>query len=109
MMNPLGIGKEYRLRLPDGRSLGRVRIARIEDDWAEGPFVAETAFSEFRELFEQEANLRKDQVIPVWEKAADQIEALRIQVIGEDGVVHPRLRVFVEGSEVFLAPPVPVS
>ncbi len=104
-MNPLGIGKEYRLNLPDGRLLGRVRVERIEDDWAEGPLVPDAAFAEFRDLFQQEASLRNDQVIPLWEQAADRIEALDIRVVGEDGKIYPGFRVYVDGNEVFLGPP----
>jgi hypothetical protein len=108
-MNPLTIGKRYLLRLPDGRNLGRVRILKIEDDWAEGPFEAEEAFGELRPLFEEEAELRNDQIIPLWEKAADRIESLRIQVIGEDGLVHSHLRIFIEGDEAFLSLPLKPS
>ena len=105
-MHPLSLGKNYCLRLPDGRALGHVRIERFEDSWAEGPWTPGPAFEQFRELFEREAELRHDQVIPLWEQAADAIAALDIQVI-EDGekVVHPPLRVFVEGNEAILGPP----
>jgi hypothetical protein len=77
----------------------------VEDGWAEGPLVPEEPFGEFRELFAQEASLRNDQIIPLWEEVADRIAALGIQVMGDDGVVHPRLRVFVEGNEAILARP----
>jgi hypothetical protein len=108
-MNPLTIGKRYTLRLPDGRNVGRVRIVKMEDDWAEGPFEAEEAFGELRPLFQEEAELRNDQIIPLWEKAADRIEALRIEVVGEDGQAHSHLRVFIEGDEAFLSLPLKPS
>jgi hypothetical protein len=104
-MNPLGIGKSYLLHLPDNRVLGRVRILKVEDDWAEGAFQAEEAFAELRILFEDEAKLRNDQIIPLWEEAADRIESLQIQVVAEDGMQYPHLRVFIEGDEAFLALP----
>ncbi len=108
-MNPLTIGKSYVLRLPDRRILGRVDIRKMEDDWAEGFFEEDKAFAEVRPLFEEEAALRNDQIIPLWEKAADRIESLRIQVIGEDGQVYPRLRIFIEGQEAFLGLPLKPS
>jgi hypothetical protein len=108
-MNPLTIGKSYILRLPDGRILGRVHILKIEDDWAEGPFEEDEAFAELRPLFEEEAELRNDQIIPLWEKAADRIESLRIQVVGEEGQVYSRLRIFIEGREAFLSLPLKPS
>jgi hypothetical protein len=33
------IGTNYWLRLADGRLLGQLRVERIEDSWAEGPFT----------------------------------------------------------------------
>jgi hypothetical protein len=45
----------------------------------------------------------------LWEEAADRIEALRIEVVGEDGDVHAPVRVFIEGGEAFLAPPLPAA
>ena len=104
-MNPLTIGKNYHLRLPDGRVLGQVRVEHLEDEWAEGSFRPAAAFPEFQSLFEKEARLRNDQVIPLWEEVADRLESLQIEVVGEDGDVHSRLRVFIEGDEAFLAPP----
>lgn len=104
-MNPLTIGKSYTLRLPDQRILGRVRIRKIEDDWAEAAFAEDTAFAALRPLFEEEAELRNDQIIPLWENAADRIEALQIQVVDEDEIVHPQLRIFIEGEEAFLGAP----
>lgn len=105
-MNPLSIGKNYCLRLPDGRALGHVRIERYEDCWAEGSFTPSAAFESFRELFDREARLRHDQVIPLWEQAADAIEALGIQVVEEDkGPVRSRLTVFVEGNEAIIGSP----
>ncbi len=104
-MNPLAVGKNYVLRLPDGRILGQVRIQRLEDAWAEGSFRPAAAFAAVSALFAEEAQLRNDQIIPLWEGAADRIEALGIQVISEGGEVHPRLRIFVEGDEAFLALP----
>lgn len=103
--NPLGIGQAYQLRLPDGRALGTVRIDSIEDGWAEGPFEAEKTFDEFRLMFEEEASLRHDQCIPLWESVADGIEGLRIAVIGEDGTCYSQFRVFVEDGMAILAPP----
>lgn len=102
-MNPLTIGKWYVLRLPDSRTLGRVQILKLEDDWAEGSFMEDEAFADLRPLFEEEAELRNDQIIPLWEKAADRIESLRIQVVGEDGQVYSRMRIFIEGKEAFLS------
>jgi hypothetical protein len=105
-MDPITVGKHYCLRLPDGRPLGHVRITRIEDGWAEGPFQPGQSFAEFAALFEREAQLRHDQIIPLWEEAADAIEALRIQVVEEgQGAVQGPLRIFVEGGEAILGPP----
>ena len=104
-MNPLTIGKRYVLRLPDNHTLGRVHIRRLEDDWAEGSFTEDEAFAELRPLFEEEAELRNDQIIPLWEKAANRIESLRIQVVGEDGQVYSRMRIVIEGKEAFLSLP----
>jgi hypothetical protein len=99
----VSIGKNYCLRLPDGRALGHVRVERFTDSWAEGPFAPGPAFEEFRELFEREAELRHDQIIPLWEQAADAIEALQIQVVEEGkDPIQPRPRVFVEGNEAIL-------
>jgi hypothetical protein len=100
------VGKEYCLRLPDGRALGHVRIERLEDLWAEGPFRPAPAFEEFRDLFRREAELRKDQIIPLWEEAAAAIAALGIQVVeGDHRSLPPGMRVFVEGDEAILGPP----
>ena len=108
--HPLTVGKTYCLRLPDGRALGHVRIERIEDPWAEGPFVSTPTFEEFRALFERADELAKDQIIPLWEEAADAIDALRIQVIDEQGGArHNGLRAFVVGKEACIAPPLCVS
>jgi hypothetical protein len=104
-MNPLTIGKSYVLRLPDSRILGRVHIRKMEDEWAEGAFDEDRDFAEVRPLFEEEAELRNDQIIPLWEKAADRIESLRIQVIGEDDKVYSHLRIYIEGKEAFLSFP----
>jgi hypothetical protein len=103
--HPLSVGKTYCLRLPDGRVLGRVRIERIEDPWAEGPFVPAAGFAEFRQMFERADQLARDQIIPLWEEAADAIDALRIQVVEEPGGTrHTGLRVFVSGGEASIAP-----
>jgi hypothetical protein len=92
--------------LPDGRALGHVRVERIEDAWAEGPFTPAPPFEEFRQLFEREAQLRHEQIIPLWEEAADAIEALKIQVFAEEnGKGLPHLRIFVEGDEAILGTP----
>jgi hypothetical protein len=103
---PLSVGKNYCLRLPDGRPLGHLRITWIEDLWAGGPFTASAAFEEFRRLFQREAELRRDQVIPLWEQAADEIENLNLQAI-EEGTsdLHTGLRVRAEGDEVLLGAP----
>lgn len=108
-MNPLTIGKSYVLRLPDSRILGRVHIRKVEDDWAEGSFTEDEAFADLRPLFEEEAELRNDQIIPLWEKAADRIESLRIRVVDEDGQVYSRLRIYIEGKEAFLSLPLKTS
>ncbi len=108
-MNPLTVGKKYVLRLPDSRTVGRVLILKVEDDWAEGSFEEDEAFAELRPLFEEEAELRNDQIIPLWEKAADRIESLRIQVIGEDRQVYSHLRIFIDGKEAFLSLPLKPS
>src|SRR5262249_829207 len=91
------------LRLPDGRALGHVRIDKIEDCWAEGPFTPTPFFEDYRELFVREARLRHDQIIPLWEQAADDIEALQIQVV-EEGTENVRHRpvVYVDGNEAIL-------
>src|SRR5262245_15522192 len=108
-MHPLSLGTVYCLRLPDGRALGHVRIERLDEPWAEGPFTPAAAFEEFRGLFEHEARLRHDQVIPLWEEAADAIDALGVQVVEEGSApVQPRLRIFVEGNEAILGTPVPI-
>ena len=102
-MHPLSVGKTYSLRLPDGRALGHVRVQRLQDWWAEGPFTVAPAFAEFRELFEREAEMRHQQIIPLWEEAMDEIEALHIEVIEEgEESAHPHLRIFVEGGEAIL-------
>jgi hypothetical protein len=108
--HPLSVGKTYCLRLPDGRVLGRVRIERLEDSWAEGPFVPTPAFAEFRELFERADELARDHIIPLWEKAADAIDALRIEVVEEQGEGgHSGLRVFIAENEASIGTPLCVS
>jgi hypothetical protein len=103
------VGKNYCLRLPDGRALGHVRIARIIDSWAEGPFTPSADFAEFRELFERETQLRHEQIVPLWEQAADAIAALDIQVTEEGkGPILSHLRIYVEGNEAILGAPLPV-
>jgi hypothetical protein len=106
-MHPLSVGKTYCLRLPDGRVLGHVLVQRLEGPWAEGQFTPGGGFEQVRELFEREAELRHDQIIPLWEEAADAIEALQIQVIEEAGKtpVQSRLRIALEGTEAFLGTP----
>jgi hypothetical protein len=102
-MDPIVVGKNYCLRLPDGRALGHVRIDRKDDAWAEGAFSPSSSFAEFRELFDREAHLRHQQIIPLWEKAVDALDALGIQVVEEGkGVLPQRLRVYVEGNEAFI-------
>jgi hypothetical protein len=102
-MQSILIGKNYCLRLPDGRALGHVRVERLVDSWAEGAFAPGPAFKEFKELFDREAKLRHDQIIPLWEQAAGAIESLQIQVVEEGkDPIQPRPRVFVEGNEVIL-------
>ena len=108
--HPLSIGKTYCLHLPDGRALGHVRIERLDDPWAEGPFRAAPAFAEFRALFERADELPRGQVIPLWEEAADALEALQIQVVEEEGGArHGGLRVFVVGDQACIAPPLRLS
>jgi hypothetical protein len=102
-MAPVTVGKRYCLRLADGRSLGHVWIKREEEGWAEGPFTPGPAFEAVRGLFERETKLRHEQVIPLWEEAADAIAALGIQVIeDEQGTARPGLTVFVEGDTAIL-------
>lgn len=102
---PLCINTTYKLLLPDGRLLGRVRVERMVDGWAEGPFTPMPLFEQYRELFEREARLRYDQIIPLWEQASDAIEELQIEVEEEErDAVHLGLRVFVEGNEAGMAP-----
>jgi hypothetical protein len=109
-MHPLSVGKTYCLRLPDGRALGHLRVARLEDPRAEGPFTPAPAFAEFRELFERAEELAKDQIIPLWEEAADAIDALHIQVVEEQGGPHHSgLRVFVMRDEACIGTPLCVS
>jgi len=108
-MNPLAIGKSYVLRLPDCRILGRVHIHRVEEDWAEGSFTEDKAFADLRPLFEEEAELRTDQIIPLWENAADRIESLRIQIVADGGQVYSGMRIFIEGKEAFLSLPLKPS
>src|SRR5690242_680158 len=96
-MPPLMLDKNYCLRLPDGRALGHVRLIKQEDDWLEGPFTPTAAFEQYRPLFEREAELRHQQVIPLWEEAMDAIDAMQIQVVPEgDETVYSRYRVLVE-------------
>ena len=103
------IGKDYCLRLPDGRALGHVRVARLVDSWAEGSFTPSADFEEFREIFAREAQLRHQQIIPLWEQAADAIDALGIEVIEEGkGSPLPHLRIYVEGNEAVLGAPLMV-
>jgi hypothetical protein len=102
----LVIGKSYCLRLPDGRSLGHVRVERLNDSWAEGPFTPTSTYAEFHQLFERADQLAKDQIVPLWEEAADAIDALGIQVIDDRAQTHHNgLRVFVIGSEASIGPP----
>jgi hypothetical protein len=109
-MAAITIGKDYCLRLPDGRALGHVCIARLVDSWAEGPFQPGQGFEEFRGLFEREAHLRREHIIPLWEEVADQIEDLQIQVFEEGkGAIPERVRVFIEGDEAILESSPPVS
>jgi hypothetical protein len=104
-MTSLAIGKNYCLRLPDGRSLGHVRIERTEDGWAEGPWTPAADFAPYRELFERETQLRHDQVIPLWEQAADAIEALGIEVLEVgDNTPLRGLRVAVENGDAIVGP-----
>ena len=107
-MHPLVVGKNYCLRLPDGRTLGHVHVVRLVDSWAEGPFSPSPDFEQFREIFESESKLRQTQIIPLWEQVADRIDALGIQVVEEGaGPVLPQVRVFVEGNEAILGPALP--
>jgi hypothetical protein len=108
-MNPFIVGKQYSLRLTDGALLGRVQVERLADGWAEGQFHPGEAFPRLHALFEEESQLRRDQVIPLWEEAADRIEALQIEAVGADGDVHAPVRVYIERGEAFLAPPLPLE
>jgi hypothetical protein len=102
-MDSIAVGKNYCLRLPDGRALGHVRIDRKDDAWAEGLFQPAPSFAEFRELFDREAHLRRQQIIPLWEEAVDALDALGIQVVEEGkGILPHKLRVYVEGDEAFI-------
>src|SRR5262245_34213018 len=99
-MYSLTVGETYCLRLPDGRPLGHVRIDRLVDSWMEGPFSPAPAFAEVRDLFAREAELRHDQAIPLWEEAADAIDALGVLVVSEkEGRQFAGMRLFVEGNE----------
>jgi hypothetical protein len=100
--HPLSVGKRYWLFLPDGRQLGQVSIERLVDYWAEGSFTPSVTFEDFRQLFDREARLRRAQIIGVWQNCADAIEALGIQILGEDGQVHSRMTIFVEGNEAII-------
>jgi hypothetical protein len=104
-MTSLTTGTTWLLRLPDGRTLGHVRIERTEDGWAEGPWSPTADFTPYRELFEREAQLRHDQVIPLWEQAADAIEALGIEVleVGDKTALHG-LQIHVENGAAILGP-----
>jgi len=106
MMNSLILGKTYCFRLPDGQALGHVRLEKKVDDWLEGPFTPTTDFERFRPLFDREAELRYQQIIPLWEEARDAIEALDIQVVAEgEEQPHAQLRIFVEGNEAIVEAP----
>jgi len=108
--HPLSVGHTYCLRLPDGRALGHVRVQCVEDSWAEGPFTPAPAFAEYRELFARADELARDQIIPLWEEAADAINALHIEVVEEHGGGrHSGLRVFVAGDEASIGTPLRVS
>jgi len=105
-MHPLILGKTYCLRLPNGQALGHVRLEKKVDDWLEGLFTPTTAFERFRPLFDREAELRYQQIIPLWEEARDAIKALDIQVVAEgEETPHSQLRIFVEGNEVIVGAP----
>jgi hypothetical protein len=108
-MLPL-VGKNYCLRLPDGRPLGHVWITWTEDSWAGGPFAPTAAFEGLRPLFQREAELRKDQIIPLWEEAAEAIENLHVQAI-EEGTsdIQSGLRVRAEGDDIVLGAPVSIE
>ena len=109
-IHPLSVGKTYCLRLRDGRALGCVRIERLEDSWAEGPFTPAPAYAEFRGLFDRADELARDQIIPLWEEAADAIDALHIEVVEEQGGTHHNgLRVFVVGNDASIGTPLCVS
>jgi len=108
--HPLSIGKTYCLRLADGRALGHVCVQRVEDSWAEGPFTPAPAYTEFRGLFDRADELARDQIIPLWEEAADAIDALHIEVVEEQGGTHHNgLRVFVAGNDASIGTPLCVS
>ncbi len=105
-MDSLTLGKTYCLRLPDGRALGHVRLERQDAQWLEGPFTPTPIFEEFRPLFEREAEMRRQQIIPLWEEAMAAIESMRIDVVPEgDTTAYSHLRIFVEGNDAILAAP----
>jgi hypothetical protein len=108
--HPLTIGRTYHLLVSDRRALGHVRIQRVEDSWAEGTFTPAPAFAEFREVFERADRLAREQIIPLWEEAADAIDALHLQVIEEHGgAPHTGLRIFIAGNEASIGTPLCVS
>jgi hypothetical protein len=108
-MHPFMVGKDYCLRLPDGRTLGHVCVARLVDGWAEGPFTPSATFEEYRQVFEREARLRHQQIIPLWEEAQDAIDALGIQIIEVGkGPLLPQMRIYVEGNEAILGAPLTI-
>ncbi len=96
------VGRRFGVLLQDGRHLGYVQIDGKDDPWLEGTFVPAPAFEEFRGLFEREASLANDQVIPLWETAADAIEALGIQLEDEEKHRLPVARFRLEGCDAFV-------
>ena len=60
-------------------------------------------------IFESEARLRHQQIIPLWEQAADAIDALGIQVIEEGkGPMPSDVRIYLEGNEAILGAPLTI-
>jgi hypothetical protein len=94
--------------LSDGRPLGHLRAQQVEGEWAEGIFCPTPAFEVVRHLFEREAELARDQIIPLWEEAADAVDALQIQVV-EEGTQQSfsRVRFHLEGNELFIGAELP--
>jgi hypothetical protein len=62
--------------------LGRVTIERLEKDWIHGAFEAGADFEAHRALFQEFEALVNDQVFPRVDDIAEQINALKICLVG---------------------------